>query len=186
MTFPTYTKSSALIEQYLSGEFGESADAVGPYAASTFFAVDRVASYLKEWRTFYEAGGIVLADRYTTSNAIHQLSKLPEEQWEGYLSWLYDFEFEKLALPAPDLVIFLDMPPEVSDQLLAGRYHGDETKKDLHERDRAYQRRCRVAAHYCAERLSWHIIHCAEGGVLNKIETIAAKVLGAAEKVIEC
>ncbi len=184
--FPTYGKSSALIEMYLGGAFGAHAGDVNAYAASTFFAVDRVASYLGDWKAFYEKGGTVLADRYTTSNAIHQLSKLPQEQWEEFLTWLSEFEFEKLALPRPDLVIFLDMPSEIADRLLAVRYAGDETKKDLHERDRAYQRRCREAARYCAERLAWRIISCVENGELLTREKIAAKVLAEVEKDIEC
>lgn len=182
--FPTYGKSSALIEMYLGGAFGAHAEDVNAYAASTFFAVDRIASYLGDWKEFYEAGGVVLADRYTTSNAIHQLSKLPRERWDEFLAWLSEFEFEKLALPKPDLVLFLDMPSEVADRLLAVRYAGDETKKDLHERDRAYQRRCREAAEYCAERLAWRVIGCVEDGELLTREKIAAKVLAEVEKDI--
>ena len=106
ITFPNYeSDSSALVKMYLAGQFGQHPDDVNAYAASSFYAVDRYASYKKDWGSFYENGGIIIADRYTTSNAVHQCSKLPPEQWESFLGWLFDFEFHLLGLPAPDEVI---------------------------------------------------------------------------------
>ena len=108
VTFPDYASdSSALIKMYLAGQFGSKPDDVNAYAASSFFAVDRYASYKTDWGRFYEEGGVVIADRYTTSNAVHQCSKLPPEQWEEFLHWLFDYEFHLLGLPAPDSVIYL-------------------------------------------------------------------------------
>lgn len=135
ITFPNYeSDSSALVKMYLAGQFGQHPDDVNAYAASSFYAVDRYASYKKDWGSFYENGGIVIADRYTTSNAVHQCSKLPPEQWESFLGWLFDFEFHLLGLPAPDEVIYLQVDPAVSQKLMTGRYHGDESRKDVHER----------------------------------------------------
>ena len=125
ITFPNYeSDSSALVKMYLAGQFGQHPDDVNAYAASSFYAVDRYASYKKDWGSFYENGGIVIADRYTTSNAVHQCSKLPPEQWESFLGWLFDFEFHLLGLPAPDEVIYLQVDPAVSQRLMTQRYHG--------------------------------------------------------------
>lgn len=130
VTFPNYeSDSSALVKMYLAGQFGDKPDDVNAYAASSFYAVDRYASYKKDWGSFYENGGVVIADRYTTSNAVHQCSKLPPEQWEAFLGWLFDFEFHLLGLPAPDKVIYLQVDPAVSQKLMTERYHGDESKK---------------------------------------------------------
>ncbi len=163
--FPDYDEpSSALVKMYLAGEFGGSADAVNAYAASSFYAVDRYASYKRFWEEDYRAGRLILAARYTTSNAIHQMAKLPREEWDDYLAWLEDYEYGKLGLPRPSAVAFLDMPPEVSQRLLSHRYAGDESRKDIHERDRAYLRRCRETALYAAERLGWKVVSCARDG----------------------
>ena len=127
ITFPDYeSDSSALVKMYLSGRFGDKPDDVNPYAASSFYAVDRYASYKTRWGSFYEAGGIVIADRYTTSNAVHQCSKLPPEQWDDFLRWAFDYEYRLLGLPAPDAVVYLQVDPAVSQKLMTGRYHGDE------------------------------------------------------------
>ncbi len=162
--FPDYDEpSSALVKMYLAGEFGGSADAVNAYAASSFYAVDRYASYKRFWEKDYREGALILAARYTTSNAIHQMAKLPREQWDDYLKWLEHYEYTLLGLPRPDAVAFLDMPPEVSQKLLSHRYAGDESKKDIHERDRQYLLRCRETALYAAKVCSWLVIDCAQG-----------------------
>ncbi len=163
ISFPDYEQpSSALVKMYLGGELGGSVASVNAYAASSFYAVDRYASYKRFWQSDYEAGTPVVAARYVTSNAIHQMTKLPTAEWDAYLDWLEDYEYSKLELPRPDRVIFLDMPLEVSQNLLRGRYHGDETKKDIHERDLTYLARCREAALYAADRNGWKIIACSD------------------------
>lgn len=163
--FPDYKEpSSALVKMYLAGEFGSSPDSVNPYAASTFYAVDRFASYKRFWESDYKAGVLILAARYTTSNVIHQMSKLPREKWDEYLSWLEDFEYGLLELPRPDVVVFLDMPLEVSQRLLINRYKGDGARRDIHERDMEYLQRCRESALYAAEKLGWQVIPCAKNG----------------------
>lgn len=135
ITFPDYdSDSSALVKMYLAGQFGDKPDDVNAYAASSFYAVDRYAGYKSDWGKFYEEGGILIADRYTTSNAVHQCSKLPPEQWDAFLQWLFDYEYHLLGLPAPDKVIYLQVDPAVSQRLMTARYHGDETRKDVHER----------------------------------------------------
>ncbi len=164
ISFPDYAqRSSALVKMYLGGELGGSADAVNAYAASSFYAVDRYASFKAFWEADYAAGQPIVAARYTTSNAIHQMTKLPEEQWDGFLSWLEDYEYSKLGLPRPDKVVFLDMPLEVSQRLLSKRYAGDEEKKDIHERDTAYLSKCRTAALYAAEKCGWVVLPCSDG-----------------------
>ena len=177
ITFPNYeSDSSALVKMYLGGAFGQDVNDVNAYAASSFYSVDRYASYKTLWGRFYHDGGTVIADRYTTSNAVHQCSKLPREEWDAYLAWLFDFEYRKIAIPEPDTVVYLDVDPEVSRRLLSERYHGDESKRDIHEADFAYLQHCRSAALYGAEKQGWHILSCTERGEMLPREVIAEKI----------
>jgi len=177
VSFPNYeSPSGQLIKMYLSGKFGRSADSVNPYAASSLYAADRFASYKTVWEQHYLAGGVVIADRYTTSNAIHQCSKLPEDKWDSFLEWLFDYEYGKIAIPAPDRVIYLRVDPDISQELMSGRYNSDESRKDIHERDLEYLRRSRLAADYCAEKLGWLTVECAGPQGMRTIEDIAADV----------
>lgn len=163
ITFPDYASdSSALVRMYLAGKFGDKPDDVNPYAASSFYSVDRYASYKMNWGGFYRDGGLVISDRYTTSNAVHQCAKLPQEQWDAFLDWLFDFEYHKIGIPEPDRVIYLAVDPEVSQRLMTARYHGDESKKDIQEKDTEYMARARAAAEYCAKTLGWRRIECTE------------------------
>ena len=178
VSFPDYqSSSSALVKMYLNGDFGKKPDDVNAYAASAFYTVDRFASYKSDWGDYYNNGGTVIAGRYTTSNAVHQTSKLPENEWTGFLDWLYDFEYNKISIPKPDKVIFLDMPVEVSQKLLSKRYCGDNAKKDIHESDVSYLSKCRKAALFTAEYSGWDIVLCAENGEARSIEDIASDVL---------
>lgn len=173
VSFPDYpSQSSALIKMYLAGEFGTHPDDVNAYAASSFYAVDRYASYKKNWEEIYKTG-IVVADRYTTSNAIHQCSKLPQNQWDDFLNWLFEYEYQKLNIPQPDIVIYLRVDPEVSQRLLEKRYDGNMEKKDIHEKDREYLLRCQKAADYCSKSLGWKTIECTENRTMRSIEKIA-------------
>lgn len=177
LSFPDYDEpSSALVKMYLNSEFGASPEEVNVYAASSFYAVDRYASFKKFWRTDYENGKIIVADRYTTSNAIYQLCRLDKPRWSDYLAWLEDYEYCKLELPRPDLVIYLDMPVEVSQRLMSQRYHGDDSQKDLHEKNVDFLRKCREASMYTAEKLNWQVIPCSEDGFPKKVEVISAAV----------
>lgn len=177
VSFPAYdSDSSALVKMYLAGQFGTDPMDVNAYAASLFYAVDRFASYKTDWGKYYNDGGIVLAGRYVTSNGVHQTSKLPEEQWDEFTSWLYDIEYNKVGIPKPDLVVFLDMPPEVSQKLLSGRYSGDESKKDIHERNTEYLAKCREAALFNAKKCGWYILNCANGSEPRSIEDIADEI----------
>jgi dTMP kinase len=186
VSFPDYdSDSSALVKMYLSGAFGTKPGDVNAYAASAFYAVDRFASFRRNWGAYYDAGGVVIAGRYTTSNAVHQTSKLPRGQWETYLDWLYDFEYRKLGIPKPDLVIFLDMPNEVSQRLLAHRYEGDVSRRDIHERDTVYLEHCRQAALFTAEHSGWKIVRCADNGEARPIADIAADVLALTRSVLD-
>ena len=185
IVFPRYDQeSSALIRMYLNGAFGAHPSDVNAYAASTFFAVDRYASYRTDWGEIYENGGLILSDRYTTSNAIHQGSKLPEAELPAFFDWLYDLEYSKMGLPRPDLVLYLDMPDEASQRLLSHRYQGDESKKDLHERDAGYRQGCAAAAVYAADRLGWRVVSCAEGGEPLPVEKIGQCLLNEVYKML--
>jgi dTMP kinase len=178
VSFPDYDNpSSTLVKMYLKGDFGKKPGDVNAYAASCFYGVDRYASFKMGWGEFYNAGGTVVSGRYTTSNAVHQCSKLPEDKWEEFLEWLYDFEYNKIAIPKPDKVIFLDMPIEVSQKLLSSRYKGDESKKDIHESDTEYLARCRKVALFTAKYSNWDIIPCSENGEPRSIDEIANDIL---------
>lgn len=178
ISFPDYdSPSSALVKMYLAGEFGSNPEDVNAYAASAFYAVDRYASYQKDWRVDYEKGVLFLADRYATSNIVYQLVKLPREQWEEYICWMEDFEYGRLEIPRPDLVIYLDVPADVSQKLLSGRYHGDNSQKDIHERDWEFQRRCRQCALYAAGLLEWKVVSCAREGQMRTVEEISEEIL---------
>ena len=178
ISFPNYASdSSALVKMYLAGQFGTNPGDVNAYAASTFFAVDRFASFKQDWGEFYARGGTLVADRYTTSNAVHQCSKLPESQWDAFLGWLFHFEYTLLGIPAPDMVIYLNVEPDVSQKLMTGRYQGDESKKDIHEGNLAYLNRSRQAAEYCSRKLGWKEITCCQNGQMRSISSIQAEIL---------
>lgn len=186
VSFPDYeSDSSALVKMYLSGKFGERADDVNPYAASLFYCVDRYASFKSKWGKDYNSGKAIIAGRYTTSNAIHQTSKLEDREWKPFLDWLYDIEYNKVGIPKPDLVIFLDMPIEVSQKLLSGRYNGDESGKDIHERDVKYLNNCRRAAKFVADYSGYKIVNCAKAGIPRTVEEISDEIFGLVTKALE-
>lgn len=173
IVFPRYDQdSSALIRMYLGGEFGKKPTDVSAYAASSFYAVDRYASYKMDWGQWYENGGLVLSDRYTTSNAVHQASKEPVDKQEAFLHWLYDFEYDKLALPRPDLVIYLDVPTDFTEKMLRGREQDTNTKADIHEKDMQYLATCRQTGRAAAAYYSWSVIQCVKDGSMRTIEDI--------------
>ena len=178
ISFPDYdNESSALVKLYLSGKIGSSPSDVNAYAASSFYAVDRYVSYRQFWEKDYKDGAFISAARYVTSNCIYQMTKLPEEKWGEYIHWLEDYEYRKLGLPRPDQVIFLDMPIEISQKLMSGRYNGDEAKKDIHEADVSYLHACRKAALFTAERCGWSIISCGSGDSPRPIDDIFADII---------
>lgn len=174
VSFPDYeSDSSALVKMYLNGEFGRDVQSVNAYAASLFYAVDRFASYRRRWREWYEQGEIIVADRYTTSNMVHQAVKIGDAaKRKAYLDWLWDLEFVKLELPVPDAVFFLDLPPSFSAQLLAARAQGKHEGADLHEADAAYLARCYEAYCELAQLYGWRRIDCVDAAGLKSVERI--------------
>ena len=173
LEFPRYSQpSSALIRMYLGGEFGTNPTDVNAYAASTFYAVDRYASYKQDWGQWYEQGGLVLSGRYTTSNAVHQASKEPAEKRQDFLKWLYEFEYDQLQLPAPDLVIYLDVPTDHTEKLMRHREEETNTKADIHEKDLSYLAACRESGRAAAAYYGWTVIECVRNGAMRSIEDI--------------
>ena len=186
IVFPRYKEeSSALIRMYLGGQFGGSPSDVNAYAASTFYAADRYASYKMDWGKWYEEGGLVLSDRYTTSNAVHQASKEPEEKQADFLQWLYDFEYDKLGLPRPDLTIYLDVPTDFTEKLLRGREADTNTKADIHEKDMDYLATCRKTGKKAALFYGWTVIDCVKDGVMRGIEDIHEEIYTHVKKCLE-
>ena len=177
LTFPRYGKPSAApLEEYLHGAYGSHPEAVNAYAASTFFAVDRYASYQQDWGKYYESGGILVADRYTTSNAVHQASKLPEGERQAFLKWLFDFEYRLLQLPEPTLVFYLDVPTEITEKMMRCREAQTNTTADIHEQDDGYLRACRRAAQKTAEECAWHCIDCSQNGEMRNAGDIHEEI----------
>lgn len=177
LVFPRYSEpSSALIRMYLGGEFGSSPCDVNAYAASAFYAVDRFASYKQDWGQWYEQGGLVLSDRYTTSNAVHQASKEQGEKQQEFLKWLYEFEYDKLGLPRPDLIIYLDVPTDFTEKLLRGREAATNTSADIHEQDMSYLTTCRETGRAAAKFYNWTVIDCVRDGAMRSIEDIHEEI----------
>lgn len=186
LKFPQYEEeSSALIRMYLGGEFGSKPTDVNGYAASAFYAVDRYASYKKVWGEWYEQGGLVLADRYTTSNAVHQASKVAPEEREDFFRWLYDFEYVKLGLPEPDRVFYLDVPTEASVSMLRNREACTDTQADIHEQDTEYLRTCRDSAAQAADVLGWYRVKCVRDGAMRGIEDIHNEIWQQVEDLLK-
>jgi dTMP kinase len=164
---------------YLRGEFGKNAEDVNPYVASTFFAADRFASYKTKWGKLYEDGYTVIADRYVTANMLHQASKFDDiEDKVKFIDWLYDFEYNLYNLPKPDLKLFLNVPPEVSFELMRDRLNKftDEEEKDIHESDKEYLKRTYDNAIYIAKNYGFEIVNCVKDGKLRTIEDIQEEI----------
>ncbi len=186
IVFPRYSEeSSALIRMYLGGQFGTNPSDVNAYAASSFYAVDRYASYKMDWGQWYEQGGVVLSDRYTTSNAVHQTSKEPKEKQPEFLGWLYDFEYDKLGLPRPDLTLYLDVPTDFTEKLLRHREQDTNTKADIHEKDTAYLATCRETGRAAAAYYGWTVIQCVKDGQMRTIEDIHSEIYAHVKKCLE-
>ena len=186
LRFPQYEEpSSALIRMYLGGAFGDDPEAVNAYAASTFYAVDRYASYQRVWKDYYQGGGFVVSDRYTTSNAVHQGSKVPEGERAEFFRWLYDLEYDRMGLPRPDLVVLLDMPVELSEQLMRKREQSTGTHADIHERDEEYLKKCRDVALHAAKYYGWRTVSCAKDGAIRGVEDIHEEVYAIVKSCLE-
>ncbi len=186
--FPNYeSESSAVVKMYLAGDFGDDPNAVSPYAASMFFAVDRMATVNVSKKELFGNGNIVVADRYTTSNMVHQASKIDDaEKKSEFLDWLYDMEYEKLSLPKPDMVIFLDMPVENARELMATRANKIDNSqvKDIHERNADYLQRSYDNAVFVANKYEWTTVHCAKDGKVRSIEEISEEILAKVKEIL--
>lgn len=175
IAFPDYdSDTSALVKMYLGGKFGENAFDVNAYTASSFYAVDRIGSYLYDWKKDMDEGKIVISDRYTTSNAVHQGGKLEGKERDAYLNWLFDYEYNLLGLPKPDFVFFLNMPPEYGRRLMKDRNNKitGESELDIHERDTDYLQKSYDNALDVAKRFNWTVIDCVKDGEIRTPEDI--------------
>lgn len=185
LSFPTYDdEMCAQVKMYLSGRFGDDPNAVNAYAASSFFGVDRYCSYMLDWKKDYEAGKVILANRYTSANAVHQLSKLGESEGKEFLKWLMDFEFGKLGIPKPDAVVYLCLPPEISRELIEKRSRETGVKMDIHERNFDYLEKSYKAALYSASELGWITIDCSENGRIRTREDIHEEMVARIKKIM--
>lgn len=180
LSFPVYqSKSSEFVRMYLDGVLGSNPDDTNAYAASVFFACDRYISCKTDWKADYEKkDGVIIANRYTTANAVHQLSKLPENEWDSFLTWLWDFEFVKMGNPMPDEVIYLELKPEMSIKLIEKRCRQTGQKKDIHEMDPSHLQKSYKAALYASDKLGWRRIQCYDsGGSIRTRESVHLEIL---------
>lgn len=187
ITFPDYdSESSALVKMYLRGDFGSNPNDVSPYVASTFYAADRYASFKTKWESFYNEGGIIISDRYTTSNMVHQAAKMDEEEKEKFLKWLCDLEFNLYGIPKPDQVIFLDVDPMVSQQLMKNRLNKitGEEEKDIHESNAEYLVNSYNNSLKIADKYSWNKVKCTEGASLRTIDDIHEEIYKKVKEMI--
>lgn len=188
VSFPNYdSQSSALVQMYLSGEFGENAKEISPYIASTFYAADRYATFQTGYKKYYEDGGIILADRYTTANMVHQAGKIKDEkEREKFLNWLWDFEFNLYGLPVPNEVFFLNMPVEKSIELMKDRENKftHQEKKDIHERDVNHLKDAYEAACDVSKKYNWYEIKCVKNNEIRTIEDIHREIYNEVKKHI--
>ena len=177
VSFPDYeSKSSTLVKMYLNGEISEDPFDINAFGASSFYAVDRYVSFLRNWREDYNRGITIVADRYVNSNVIHQMTKLDKDQWDYFIDWLIDYEYYKLGLPIPETTVFLNMEPSTSQKLMNQRYDGDVTKKDIHEKNVKFLEACHEAAVYAMKKLGWVEIKCCRNGEPLSIESISDDV----------
>lgn len=188
LDFPMYdSDSSYFVKMYLNGELGHDPSETNAFAASMFFAADRYVSFRRDWKKDYlDPDTVIIANRYTTANAIHQLSKLPEAEWDDFIGWLSDFEFSRLGLPSPDLVLFLELPPELSLSMVDSRSNETGRVKDIHELHPEHMKKSHRAGLYASEKLGWHRISCADksGGAMRSRDDIFADVIDSVEKLI--
>lgn len=185
IVFPRYDKeSSALLRLYLGGAFGTDPGDVNAYTASTFYAVDRFASYRDDWGKIYENGGLILSDRYTTSNAVHQGCKLPDDELPDFFNWLADLEYVKMGLPRPDLVIYLDVDIETATRRMRRREAKNNTQADIHEKDTAYLERCLRTADMAAEHYGWVRIPYMKDGVEREADEKNAEIYSVVLKAL--
>lgn len=186
ISFPDYdSPSSSLIKMYLNGEFGTDPQDVNAFATSVFFAVDRFASFRKDWKTFYDEGGIIIADRYVTSNLVHQAGKIADAaEKERYIHWLNELEYGIFGLPKPDCVIFLDMPPAYSLKLRQERNALKQgLTQDIHEADQTYLQNAYDNAIGIAKHQAWHTISCVANEQIRTIEDIHAEIVQTIENM---
>ncbi|MBE6967464.1 MAG: thymidylate kinase [Ruminococcaceae bacterium] len=185
IVFPRYSEdSSAMVRAYLNGEFGTKPTDVSAYAASTFYAIDRFASYRLDWGKLYQNGALILSDRYTTSNAAHQGAKLSDAEQPDYYDWLYDFEYRILGLPRPDLVIYLNVDIDTSLRLMQERQRATNTEGDIHETDTDYLRSCIRAGQNAASHYGWHVIDCVSNGNMRGMEDIHEEIYSLVRSVL--
>ena len=185
LSFPTYDADfSSHVNMYLKGRFGDDPEIVNPFEASSFFAADRYCSFMLDWKQDYESGKVVLANRYTSANAVHQLSKLNPDEYDGFLSWLMDYEYNKLSVPKPDAVVYLCVPPEVSQKMIQHRCDETGAEKDIHENNKKHLENSYRAALYSAEKLGWIKIDCARDGELKSREEIHKEIVEKLKNII--
>ena len=188
ISFPNYESPACEpVKMYLAGAFGDNALNVNPYPVSTMFAIDRYASYKMDWESFYNAGGIIVTDRYTTSNMVHQALKIENiDEKSKYLGWLEDLEYNKMGIPKPDLVIFLNMPTEMAVKLMEARKNKitGEEKKDIHEKDTSYLKKSYDNACDIAKKYNWQEIKCVENKRLKTIEEIGEEIYTLVKEIL--
>jgi len=189
ISFPNYDSlSSGPVRMYLGGEFGDKADCFDAYQASVMYAVDRMCT-MKQLLSSLEKETIIIFDRYTQSNMIHQAGKIRDEhRVDEFLEWLECLEFDLLRLPRPDKTIFLDVPVELSYKITTAREQmkiGEAWSYDIHERDKRHLVDSYLAGKYVAQKQEWEVINCVASGELKPIDDIHELIKKAVKPILK-
>ena len=195
LDFPNYeSNSSAAVKMYLGGELGDDPTKLNPYVCGTFYAVDRFINYIQNFKKYFENESedgrdtVILSDRYLSANIIHQGGKIKDrKERRKYTKWCYDYECGLCGLPVEDMTIILSMPPAVSQKLMSQRYNGDESKKDIHEKNVNYLEDCvnklNDSIDYLqyvdvnGKNVKWRLVNCSDGEKVRSIEHINDEIL---------
>ena len=183
--FPSYnTFHGRPVEEYLHGTFGKPSE-LSPYFVNSLYAQDRAVTWITGLKDIYDAGGIIVLDRYTTSSLIYQSSVIenPEER-ESFINYIYDYEYNKLGIPKPDLVIFLHAPFELVRELKSKRKENDGIKNDIHERDLMFMKNVSDTSISIANRFNWSYIECMEDNKMRSVEEIHEDIYKKVKKLI--
>lgn len=182
--FPTYnSKQGALVESYLKGELGSPSD-LSPYYVNSLYAIDRKITWDKELYKAYNSGKIVILDRYTTSSLIYQSALINDiSEKKSFINFVEDYEYNKLNIKKPDLVIFLNADFNTVTNLRKNRVDNDGIKNDIHERNIEFMKKVYDNSLFVSKYLNFKEIKCDENGSMRSIEDIHNDIINIVKKI---
>ena len=181
--FPSYnTFHGAPVEKYLAGELGKIED-LSPYFINSLYATDRACAWYLKLKKDYDDGKIILLDRYTTSSIIYQSSVIKTKKDRmAFIDYVCDYEYQKLKIAVPDMVIFLEAPFDIVNELRKNRTNYEGNSNDIHEKDLKFMKKVYTNSITIADYLKWDKIICNSGNKMKTPEAIHRDILN---RVIE-